>query len=171
MADKSPDTKEMPAEGEFAALMEASLAERGGEIHVGDRITGPVIAVTETTLVVDTGTKLDGVADKSEFLDDNGQLTVGEGDEVTLYVVSVRGDEVALSKALTGQGGAEALRAAFEAGVPVEEKVAASLRPTKPDLPMPVTTTRPVHAARSPSARTRGAFSGVRALSRSRTAA
>lgn len=46
-----------------------------------------------------------------------------------------------------------------------------SLRPTKPDLPMPVTTTRPVHAARSPSARTRGAFSGVRALSRSRTAA
>ena len=42
MADKSPDTKEMPAEGEFAALMEASLAERGGEIHVGDRITGPV---------------------------------------------------------------------------------------------------------------------------------
>ena len=58
-----------------------------------------------------------------------------------------------------------------KAGVPVEEKVAASLRPTKPDLPMPVTTTRPVHAARSPSARTRGAFSGVRALSRSRTAA
>ncbi|QAZ67948.1 30S ribosomal protein S1 [Solidesulfovibrio carbinolicus] len=126
MADKSPDTKELPAEGEFAALMEASLAERGGEIHVGDRITGPVIAVTETTLVVDTGTKLDGVADKSEFLDDNGQLTVGEGDEVTLYVVSVRGDEVALSKALSGQGGAEALREAYENNVPVEGKVTAA---------------------------------------------
>jgi small subunit ribosomal protein S1 len=126
MADNSPDTKEMPAEGEFAALMEASLAERGGEIHVGDRITGPVIAVTETTLVVDTGTKLDGVADRSEFLDENGQLSVSEGDEVTLYVVSVRGDEVALSKALTGQGGAEALREAFENNIPVEGKVTAA---------------------------------------------
>uniref|UniRef100_I2Q1Y8 Ribosomal protein S1 n=1 Tax=Desulfovibrio sp. U5L TaxID=596152 RepID=I2Q1Y8_9BACT len=126
MADKSPDTKDMPAEGEFAALMEASLAERGGEISVGDRITGPVIAVTDTTVVVDTGTKLDGVADKSEFLDENGALTISEGEAVTLYVVSVRGDEVALSKALTGQGGAEALLAAFEAGVPVEGKVTAS---------------------------------------------
>ena len=126
MADKSPDNKDMPAEGEFAALMEASLAERGGEISVGDRITGPVIAVTDTTVVVDTGTKLDGVADKNEFLDENGAIAVNEGDAVTLYVVSVRGDEVVLSKALTGQGGAEALQQAFEAGVPVEGKVMAS---------------------------------------------
>lgn len=126
MADKTPETKDMPAEGEFAALMEASLAERGGEIGVGDRITGPVISVTDTTVVVDTGTKLDGVADKAEFLDENGALTIAEGEAVTLYVVSLRGDEVVLSKALTGQGGAEALRAAFEAGVPVEGKVTAS---------------------------------------------
>ena len=126
MADKTPDTKDMPAEGEFAALMEASLAERGGEISVGDRITGPIISITDTTVVVDTGTKLDGVADKAEFVDENGELTVSEGEDVTLYVVSLRGDEVALSKALTGQGGAEALRAAFEAGVPVEGKVTAS---------------------------------------------
>ncbi|MEL7642452.1 MAG: 30S ribosomal protein S1 [Solidesulfovibrio sp.] len=126
MADKMPDTKDMPAEGEFAALMEASLAERGGEISVGDRITGPVIAVTDTTIVVDTGTKLDGVADKAEFLDENGALTLAEGETVTLYVVSLRGDEVVLSKALTGQGGAEALRAAYEAGLPVEGKVTAS---------------------------------------------
>jgi small subunit ribosomal protein S1 len=126
MAEKSPDNKNMAADGEFAALMEASLAERGGEISVGDRITGPVIAITDTTLVVDTGTKLDGVADKTEFLDENGELAVHEGEPVTLYVVSVRGDEVALSKALTGQGGAEALREAFESGLPVEGRVAAS---------------------------------------------
>lgn len=126
MADKTPDTKDMPADGEFAALMEASLAECGGEINVGDRITGPIITITDTTVVVDTGTKLDGVADKSEFLDEEGALTVGEGESVTLYVVSLRGDEVLLSKALTGQGGAEALRTAFEAGVPVEGKVTAS---------------------------------------------
>jgi len=126
MAEKLPENKNMPAEGEFAALMEASLAERGGEISVGDRITGPVIAITDTTLVVDTGTKLDGVADKSEFLDESGELTVHEGENVTLYVVSVRADEVVLSKALSGQGGAEALQEAFENNLPVEGRVMAS---------------------------------------------
>lgn len=126
MAEKLPDTKDMPAEGEFAALMEASLAERGGEINVGDRISGNVIAITEATVVVDTGTKLDGVADKTEFLDENGAVSVNEGDTVSLYVVSVRGDEVVLSKALSGHGGAEALRAAFEGGVPVEGRVTAA---------------------------------------------
>lgn len=126
MAEQSPENKSMPAEGEFAALMEASLAERGGEISVGDRITGNVVAVTETTLVVDTGTKLDGVADKAEFLDENGELTVHEGESVTLYVVSVHADEVVLSKALSGQGGAEALREAFENNLPVEGRVTAS---------------------------------------------
>src|SRR5699024_8411022 len=34
-----------------------------------------------------------------------------------------------------------------KAGVPVEAKVAAILRPIWPDLPMPVTTTRPRHAS------------------------
>jgi len=126
MAEKLPENQTMPAEGEFAALMEASLAERGGEINVGDRITGPVIAITETTLVVDTGTKLDGVADKSEFLDENGELTLQEGENVTLFVVSVRGDEVVLSKVLSGRGGAEALQQAFENNLPVEGKVEAS---------------------------------------------
>lgn len=126
MAEKMPENETTPAEGEFAALMEASLAERGGEINVGDRITGPVIAITDTNLVVDTGTKLDGVADKSEFLDENGGLTVTEGESVTLFVVSARGDEVVLSKALSGQGGAEALRQAFENNLPVEGKVTAS---------------------------------------------
>ncbi len=58
-----------------------------------------------------------------------------------------------------------------KAGVPVEEKVAASLRPTSPDLPMPVTTTRPAQAASSRRARTRGVFSGVGEARRSRTAA
>jgi small subunit ribosomal protein S1 len=126
MAEKLPDTKDTPAEGEFAALMEASLAECGGEISVGDRITGPVIAITDTTVVVDTGTKLDGVADKNEFLDENGAVSISEADVVTLYVVSVRGDEVVLSKALTGQGGAEALLGAFENNLPVEGRVMAS---------------------------------------------
>lgn len=126
MAEKSPENKNLAAEGEFAALMEASLAERGGEINVGDRITGSVIAITETTLVVDTGTKLDGIADKAEFLEEDGELTVHEGDTVTLYVVSVHGDEVTLSKALSGQGGAEVLREAFEGGLPVEGRVTAS---------------------------------------------
>ena len=47
----------------------------------------------------------------------------------------------------------------YWAGVPVEASVAAILRPTSPDLPMPETTTRPVVAASRSSARVKLASS------------
>ena len=44
-------------------------------------------------------------------------------------------------------------------GVPVEENVAAIFRPINPDLPMPVTTTRPLQASKSSTARSKLASS------------
>ena len=44
-------------------------------------------------------------------------------------------------------------------GVPVLENVAAIFRPIRPDLPMPITTTRPLHASKSSTARSKLASS------------
>ena len=54
------------------------------------------------------------------------------------------------------------------AGVPVEASVAAILPPIWPDLPMPVTTTRPSHASRRSAAAAK--VSSIR-VSRAATAA
>lgn len=108
---------------DFAQLFESLSPGMGERLRVGDRITGPIIAIGKDTVFVDTGTKIDGVVDASELLNENGDLPYRIGDLLELYVVSLRGDEVRLSKAVSGAGGARALFDAFENGIPVEGKV------------------------------------------------
>jgi ribosomal protein S1 len=77
---------------------------------------------------VDTGTKVDGVVEKSELLDEEGRLPLVEGDELDLYVVAADESEIRLSRAMSGIGGLNMLRDAWEQRVPVEGKVAAVIK-------------------------------------------
>ena len=79
-------------------------------------------------MFVDTGTKADGVVEKSELLDENGQLPLVEGDELDLYVVTADESEIRLSKAISGIGGVTMLRDAWEQRIPVEGKVIAAIK-------------------------------------------
>jgi small subunit ribosomal protein S1 len=108
---------------DFAKLLESFTPGMGERLQVGDRITGPIIAIEKENVFVGTGTKIDGVVDSAELLDGNGNLPYQVGDSVELYVVSLRGDEVRLSKAVSGAGGARALHDAYENAIPVEGKV------------------------------------------------
>ncbi|MFO7459138.1 MAG: 30S ribosomal protein S1 [Desulfatiglandales bacterium] len=108
---------------DFAKLFESFTPGTGERLRVGDRIKGPIIAIGKDSVFVDTGTKIDGVVDSSELLDEAGNLPCHVGDALELYVVSVRGDEVKLSKAVSGMGGARALSDAYENAIPVEGKV------------------------------------------------
>jgi small subunit ribosomal protein S1 len=108
---------------DFAKLFESFTPAIGERLRVGDRIKGPIISIGKDNVFVDTGTKIDGVVDSSELLDENGNFPYQVGDALELYVVSLRGDEVRLSKAVSGMGGARALSDAYENAIPVEGKV------------------------------------------------
>ncbi|MBN2033084.1 MAG: 30S ribosomal protein S1 [Deltaproteobacteria bacterium] len=108
---------------DFAELFESFTSGMGERLRVGDRITGPIIAIGKDSVFVDTGTKIDGIVDSAELLDENGKLPYNLGDNLELYVVSLRGDEVRLSKAVSGAGGTRALSEAYENAIPVEGKV------------------------------------------------
>lgn len=95
-------------------------------LSVGDKVSGPIIGMSGDNLFVDAGAKIDGIADRSEFLDDAGELTVAEGDTVELYVTAVKADAIHLSKAISGPAGAAMLEEAFNASLPVEGKVLAT---------------------------------------------
>lgn len=116
-------TESNNGEQSFAELFEASLTEGGGEISVGDKITGAIISIEKEYVFVDTGAKLDGVVEKAELLDENGEFPFKEGDSLDLYVISMKGGSVTLSKALGGAGGMEMLENAFHSALPVEGKV------------------------------------------------
>jgi small subunit ribosomal protein S1 len=110
-------------EESFASLLESYSPDLNGVIRVGDKIRGKIISIGKDAIFVNTGTKLDGIAEKSELLDENGELTVNEGDEIELFVVSLSEDEIKLSKAISGIGGLQLLREAHQKEIPVEGKI------------------------------------------------
>lgn len=110
-------------EQSFAELFEASYAGQGEPLKVGDKIAAKIITIGADSVYFDTGTKIDGVADKKELLDAEGNLPYKEGDSIDLYVVSKTRSEITLSRALAGAGGMEMLQNAMDAGLPVEGRV------------------------------------------------
>ena len=116
-------TENTEKEESFADLFEAYSQGMNQDIQVGDKIKGPVIAIGQDTVFVDTGSKIDGAVDKSELLDENGSLTCDTGDMLELYAVAVNENEIKLSRALSGIGGLNMLQDAFNESLPVEGKV------------------------------------------------
>ncbi|MBG0791041.1 MAG: 30S ribosomal protein S1 [Desulfovibrionaceae bacterium] len=110
-------------EASFAELFEQYSDGGGDDLNVGDKVSGKVIQVGETTVFVDTGTKLDGVVEKEELLDEDGNCTVADGDTVELYVVGKDSGGIKLSKAISGIGGLAMLEEAKNGNLPVEGKV------------------------------------------------
>ncbi len=110
-------------EASFAELFEQYSEGGGDDLNIGDKVAGQVIQVGESTVFVDTGTKLDGIVEKSELLDDEGNCSVKEGDTVELYVVGRDSGGIKLSRALSGVGGLAMLEEAKEGALPVEGHV------------------------------------------------
>ena len=110
-------------EQSFEALFESYTTGMNEDIQVGDRIRGEIISIGQDAVYMDTGTKIDGVVEKPELLDENGELPYSAGDIIELYVVAMTESEVRLSKALSGIGGIQHLQEAFHNKIPVEGKV------------------------------------------------
>lgn len=122
MPGKSTD-KSNGKEESFADLFKSYSTRMKDDIQVGDKVRGEIISIGRDTVFINTGSKIDGVVDKEELLDEKGELPFKENDILELYVVARKGDEIRLSRAISGIGGITLLRDAFEKGFPVEGKV------------------------------------------------
>ena len=61
-------------EESFAAMFESDSAGMKENLRVGDKIEGRIIAISDSAVFVDTGTKADGVAEIEELKDEEGNL-------------------------------------------------------------------------------------------------
>jgi small subunit ribosomal protein S1 len=122
MSEDKPENEEKPAES-FAELFESYNGHRTERVQIGERIRGKIISVGKDTVYVDTGTKIDGVVEKNELADESGTVLYKEGDEIELYVASYDGNEIRLSKTVSGAGSLNMLRDAYENSIPMEGKV------------------------------------------------
>ncbi len=117
---------EKDEEGSFAELFEQSSQTPGSFFSPGDRVSGTIVKISKETVFVDLGGKSEGTADLKEFLDEEGNPTVKEGEEIELRVSSVR-KGIHLSRAIKARGAEalEILRDAQRNQIPVEGRVAA----------------------------------------------
>lgn len=127
--DQDLPQNEQNEQTEDFGQMLAESEETRPEPKVGEQVTGPVVQITPSEVFVDVGARTELPMSVDELRDEEGQLTVAEGDELQGYVA--KGPEgLKLTKTLsTRDAGAEAmkvLREAMEAGVPVEGKVTAT---------------------------------------------
>jgi small subunit ribosomal protein S1 len=113
-------------EKSFAELFEASSESPGRIISPGDMVSGKVIKISKDTIFVDLGGKSEGIVDIQEFLDKNRNLTLKEGEWISMRVASIK-DGIHLAKGIKAQGAdaLEILRDAQENLIPVEGRVSA----------------------------------------------
>ncbi|NTV48034.1 MAG: 30S ribosomal protein S1 [Geobacteraceae bacterium] len=120
--DMIEDTEETD-DGSFAELFEQSGKENKRWLEPGQKLTGKVLKIGNEFIFMDTGQKGEGVIERKEFLDLDGNLTVNEGDEISAYFLSSSHGEMRFTTKIGGGasgGGTAQLEQAWQAGVPVE---------------------------------------------------
>ena len=128
MSDQFENENNDPEEESFADLFESYSAGMSDDLQLGDKISGKIISIGKDAVFLDIGTKVDGIVERAELLDSDGNLLFAEGDDIELYVVARDEHEIRLSKAISGIGGVEMLREAFHSAIPVEGKVQATCK-------------------------------------------
>lgn len=67
---------------DFAKLYEASIKD----LREREVVTGTVVGISQDGVLVDVGYKSEGIIPKVQFQDENGELTVAEGDTVEVFL-------------------------------------------------------------------------------------
>lgn len=108
---------------DFSAMLGASLEAAEKTFEAGDKVRGELLSVGREDSQVAIGPGREGVVATADFRDAEGVVSVRAGDILDLFVTSVRGTTVRLSKNPTDKNIAQDLKEAFELKRPVEGRV------------------------------------------------
>jgi small subunit ribosomal protein S1 len=81
-------------EDQFGQFFEDLMGNKG--VREGTVVKGTVIELLDEWVVVDINYKAEGYVHRDEFKDENGNLTIGVGDKVDVYLPSMKEDSPAL---------------------------------------------------------------------------
>lgn len=112
-------------EESFASLL-AEHEDRASGVEQGEKVKGKIIAISGDDVFVDIGLKQDGILDRKDIVDADGN-EAAVGDEVEAFVIGQSSQGARLSRSMSGAGVA-ALEDAMNAGIPVEGRVTGSCK-------------------------------------------
>lgn len=121
--DNEKETKEpveTAEEESFAELFARSQKEQG-RLEPGQKIEARILKISGDWIFLDTGRKGEGVLDRKELLDAEGNLTAKEGDTIAAWFVSSARNEMRFTtKVGGGPAGQSQMEDAWRNGIPVE---------------------------------------------------
>ncbi len=123
------NTNESGHEEDFAQLFEQST-QSVKRLEPGQRVTTKVAGISGDFVYIDLGGKSEGVIDKKEFLNEEGELTIKDGDEIEAYFVTVENGARKFTTLIHSFPSItlQSIKNAFDADIPVTGKVAAELK-------------------------------------------
>lgn len=122
--DQNEGNTNQPAEEQsFAELFEKS-EQKPVWLKPGEKVEARIVKISPDWVFLDLGGKNEGYLDRKELLNEEGELTVREGDTIRAYFLSSRQDEkLFTTKIGPGDAGRIYLEDAWRNGIPVEGMV------------------------------------------------
>lgn len=113
---------------EFEALLNQQLAGYRKGFNPGERVEARVLSIGKNHIILDVQAKNEGLVPVADFTDEEGKVTVAEGDTITVVFANVQGGAFMFTGRLTGGVAVDqTLAQAYASGLPVEGKVTAEV--------------------------------------------
>ena len=91
------------------------------QLTPGQKTSAVVVAITQDSVFLDVGEKSEGFIDRKEFEDEDGNISVKEGDTLEVYFLSsARNEMLFTSRIGGGSTSREHLEEAFRSAIPIE---------------------------------------------------
>ena len=97
--------------------------------EIGEAFETTIVAITDSTIFVDLSAKSEGAVDRAELADENGNVSVKEGDKIKVFFTGeVRGEMRFTTKIAGGKTDNTMIENAYKGGIPVEGHVEAEIK-------------------------------------------
>ena len=90
----------------------------------GEEIQAAIVQISDDTIFLDLNSKSEGVLNAAELKDENGNLSVKEGDIIKAYFLDDNNGEMRFTTKIAGdKADKEMLENAYKNGIPVYKKL------------------------------------------------
>ncbi|MDY6933471.1 MAG: 30S ribosomal protein S1 [Spirochaetota bacterium] len=104
----------------FAELLENNHVDSHMYI-TGQMVDAEIIKIAGEWIFLNVGGKSEGYLEAKELIDEDGNLTVKEGDKIKAYLLSSQNEELHFTTRISGENaGLDLLQMAYKNGIPVE---------------------------------------------------
>ena len=106
--------------GDFAKLFESTLTKME-RLQPGQMVETQIVSISKDSIFLQLSGKSEGVLERAELTDQDGNLSVKEGDTVKVYFLDSKNGEMNFTTRISGEkAGPAMLESAYKNGIPVE---------------------------------------------------